>query len=781
MTTLLLCLILFIASTTLSLIFIPIIRHSALKRKLVDQPNERKVHKATDIPRLGGIGIFVSFTIVFGGALLFIQGFWHFLEGKLFFQLFLPATIIFGLGLIDDLKGLRGWYKFGIQTIVAIIAMYGGLLIEEISFPLLGTIQLQIWAYPVTWLWIVGITNAINIIDGLDGLAGGIVFFILLTLFGVLLVLNQPQYMYLLFIISMLGGSILGFLRYNFNPAKIFMGDAGSYFLGIMVAIIGIMAVQKSATTVALLTPIIALGFPIMDTVVAFIRRILSGKAPFSADNEHIHHRLLDRGYSQRKTVIILYIVTLALGLLAFGAAIIRNESIAFIVIAFVVLVIFSVHRLGYLASKEDRSKTPLQVIDLGRVMIFGFYLLMLSVSVSISIAEFSKIIILLGFIGLLFFKLIEKPSVIKDTLFWFITGLFLLQVISSLIHAALNQNYASQFQNYALYGSQFGLFLITALGWKYLLRPRLFRLLILSLSVMGIYMVIRRLLDVNIVEAWFFQLINVQVPKLAPLPHEYEYSLFQYLSVAVMGIYLSYSVTYRWFGKLPRFQIKLPWLGMVLIIYLGLVIYLVPGVLVSLLVVNGLLLILIMEFPRKIRRFALLYNLIGIASAGILLILVLLFQNSLHPIGDYIQLRIAAFTKAFEVMQGNILLGIGTDQFAFVDHLGVEHHHAHNNYLQIFVRSGIPGLILLLIIYGIALYRLIHLTRTSIRLGTRLLFLGMTGALGMHFVYGLFDFTLFDSSGGNIFWMLLGLTCAGTSIQYALDHEHAEKETASP
>lgn len=233
----------------------------------------------------------------------------------LFLGLSISGTIVFLLGLVDDLVGLRAVVKLVWQVIAASIAIYFGFHINILSNPFNGAINLlPLISIPLSLLWITGVTNAINLIDGLDGLAAGVCAISSGTLFFVALRTHEIGAALLLLALS---GAALGFLKYNFFPAKIFLGDSGSYFLGFILACASILGVFKTTLVVALIIPLLILGVPIFDTLFAIGRRVSNGKSPFDADNKHIHHMFLRAGFTQREAVLSIYI---ACFLLSIGA-----------------------------------------------------------------------------------------------------------------------------------------------------------------------------------------------------------------------------------------------------------------------------------------------------------------------------------------------------------------------------------------------------------------------------------------------------------------------------
>ncbi|QDP41603.1 glycosyltransferase family 4 protein [Radiobacillus deserti] len=293
-----------------SVILTPYIKKLAIKIGAVDKPDERKVHKGV-MPRLGGLAIIISF---FLGFIVFtpdIEKAWPILAGGL---------IITITGVLDDILQLSAKTKLLGQLMAAIVTVLGGIQIEFITVPFGDRVEFGYLAIPITIIWIVGITNAINLIDGLDGLAAGVSSIALLTISGMAIVMGNP---FVAFIGLLMLGSTLGFLIYNFYPAKLFMGDTGALFLGYMISVLSIMGLFKNVTLFSLMVPIIILGVPILDTSFAIIRRLIQRK-PFSApDKLHLHHCLIRLGYSHRQAVIVIY----ALSSLFSIAAIIFTRS----------------------------------------------------------------------------------------------------------------------------------------------------------------------------------------------------------------------------------------------------------------------------------------------------------------------------------------------------------------------------------------------------------------------------------------------------------------------
>ena len=289
----------FLLALILSNFLTPMAQKFGVKFNAMDVPNERKVH-LTPIPRTGGMAIFIVFmaTVIimrlYGGNLSLLVV----LDRDLLF-LFTGAVVTFGIGFFDDFRRQGPKIKFLFQIIGASLAFYGG---ARVGVVLWGVHLLDhlVVSYIITVFWFLLLINAINLVDGLDGLAGGIIFFASL----VMMILSLLKSDYLIgFYFSILAGSVLGFLRYNFNPATIFLGDGGSYFLGYAMATLSVIGLVKSQTGAALAIPLLALGVPLFDTILSPLRRFLRGKKMFSPDKGHIHHRLVRMGLTAKKAV----------------------------------------------------------------------------------------------------------------------------------------------------------------------------------------------------------------------------------------------------------------------------------------------------------------------------------------------------------------------------------------------------------------------------------------------------------------------------------------------
>lgn len=309
----------FVVATLGTYFLTPLVERIALKIGAVDHPvEERKVHKDAT-PRLGGLAIYISFMLALA-AMLLCQYFTRSIPYLTFTPqlkgILTGATIILIVGMIDDVRGLSPWTKLIGQFVAASMLIVFGTQIDFMGNPLGGLISLGFWSVPLTLLWVVGLTNAINFIDGLDGLASGVSGIAAISLFAFAWQTGQTEIA--TFSIA-LAGSTLGFLRHNFYPAQIFMGDSGSMFLGFMVGAITVAGVMKSIVAVALLIPIVIMGVPLLDVVSSVFRRVRKGKPAMQADKSHIHHKLLRKGFSHPQTVGIIYVWCIILSVTAFA------------------------------------------------------------------------------------------------------------------------------------------------------------------------------------------------------------------------------------------------------------------------------------------------------------------------------------------------------------------------------------------------------------------------------------------------------------------------------
>src|ERR1041384_2066857 len=291
------------------------IRNIANSRGWVYAPaSSRHIHTAL-IPRLGGIAIFIAFTAIAVTLIVFrgLTGAEHALSVRTVLYILAAGTLVFALGLYDDFRPVRPQVKFTVQALAAALLYFGGFGVFQLPL-LFGSRTFGWLALPLTILWVLWITNAFNLLDGVDGLAAGSALFSTFTVFVVSLVSGN------LLVSSLtlaLAGAILGFLRFNFNPATIFLGDCGSLFIGFVLSALALTGAQKTPTIVAVAIPVVSFGLPVLETVVSMLRRFLSGQPLFTADRGHIHHKLLERGFSQQQVVFILYAVSALCGLLS--------------------------------------------------------------------------------------------------------------------------------------------------------------------------------------------------------------------------------------------------------------------------------------------------------------------------------------------------------------------------------------------------------------------------------------------------------------------------------
>src|SRR5467141_520194 len=292
------------------------VRDYSIARGWTSTPSlDRHVH-TRPIPRLGGVAIFLTLwcMVLVAHWLPGHFGTNEFIFPHLTIKILGPATIIFLLGLADDLFGVNAYVKFAVEAGAAVLLFCNGFGISHLSLlaghPHLGWLV----GLPLTILWVLWITNAFNLIDGLDGLAAGSALFSTLVNCVVAILFHNEG---IIFLTLALAGAIVGFLRYNFNPASIFLGDCGSLLMGFLLGAVALAGSQKAPTVVAVAIPIVSLGLPILDVAVAVIRRFLSCKRIFDADREHIHHKLLGRGISHKQAVLVLYGVSACFGLLS--------------------------------------------------------------------------------------------------------------------------------------------------------------------------------------------------------------------------------------------------------------------------------------------------------------------------------------------------------------------------------------------------------------------------------------------------------------------------------
>jgi UDP-GlcNAc:undecaprenyl-phosphate/decaprenyl-phosphate GlcNAc-1-phosphate transferase len=347
----------------LALLLTPAVIRLARKVGALDQPNERKVHQ-NPIPRMGGVAIFGSFFLALTAATIITPDISPFVlsaESKGGLYLFLSLTLVLIIGIWDDIKQITPAKKFAGQLVAATIVYFAGFKMSAITNPLhFDILRLGYLDFPATIIWIIGITNAFNLIDGLDGLAPGVAFIVALTISSISFLKSDMTTAIMALILA---GSVLGFLRYNFHNARIFLGDSGSLFLGFSLAILSMQSSAKGATAFSIMVPMLTLGLPIMDTLLSMVRRLIRSMFPenikknsfgqklfsmFLPDRGHIHHQLVARGLSHRAVVIVLYIVSSAFGIGAFAVTVTNDISSSFIIIAIGIATFIGLRELRY-------------------------------------------------------------------------------------------------------------------------------------------------------------------------------------------------------------------------------------------------------------------------------------------------------------------------------------------------------------------------------------------------------------------------------------------------
>ncbi len=324
-----------ICSACIAFTMTPVARVIAFKIGAVDVPKDKRRMHRVAMPLMGGVAIYTAFVIT---TLAFCD---LAANAKEICGLLAGATFIVITGILDDKFNLKPILKLLMQIVAALIVAFCGVTVDNIGIFMSNgeMLSLGVLSIPITVIWIVGMTNAVNLIDGLDGLSCGVSAISALSiLISSFFMTDTPLFATLL--TAILAGSCIGFLPYNFNPAKIFMGDTGSMFLGFSLSVISILGVFKTTAVISYWVPFIAFAVPIFDTSFAFIRRILKGKSPFSADRGHIHHRLIDMGFNQRQSVTILYAISSIFGIAAILWAI-KKPVAGFVIIISAIIILF--------------------------------------------------------------------------------------------------------------------------------------------------------------------------------------------------------------------------------------------------------------------------------------------------------------------------------------------------------------------------------------------------------------------------------------------------------
>jgi len=345
----------FLGSLLLSFVLTRYVRDVATARGWVASPAlDRHLH-SRPLPRLGGIAIFLSFLTVFTFAIP-IAGFALGADSEFSYRtviaILLPGLVIFALGAFDDLSPLGPYTKFAVQASAAAMLYAGGLRIVSLPLVLGGYHFPWFLSLPLTIIWVLAITNAFNLIDGLDGLAAGSALFSTLVVFVVSLITRNNLVSAMAIALV---GATLGFLRFNFSPATIFLGDCGSLFVGFMLSALALQGAQKAPTTIAVAIPVVSFGLPILETTLSILRRFLSGRPVFTADREHIHHKLLQQGLSQRQVAITLYAVSAVFALLSLFLLWPTQRILGLVLAVVGCGVWIGVQRLGYLEFGELR------------------------------------------------------------------------------------------------------------------------------------------------------------------------------------------------------------------------------------------------------------------------------------------------------------------------------------------------------------------------------------------------------------------------------------------
>lgn len=331
----------------------PIVKKIAFSVGAIDVPKDARRMHSKPIARLGGLAIFSGFIIslMFGiiSTYLNIVG----IEpNRQLLALLVGVFIIVGIGIIDDIKQLGAKFKLVFQIAAAVaVVLISDTRITVLTNPLAndGYSQLNDYiSYPLTVMWIIGVTNAINLIDGLDGLAAGVSSISYLSLFFISVIGGDVE---AATITAILAGSTLGFLPYNFNPAKIFMGDTGSTFLGFTLAVVSIQSMMKSYAAISIGIPLLVLGLPLFDTISTIFRRLLNGKSIMQADRGHLHHRLIDMGLSHKQSVVVMYTASAALGL---SAIVLADKGVWSAIILIISVAIFVIAGARYMSEFED-------------------------------------------------------------------------------------------------------------------------------------------------------------------------------------------------------------------------------------------------------------------------------------------------------------------------------------------------------------------------------------------------------------------------------------------
>ena len=335
-----------------SLILVPIVKKIAIHINAMDEPNERKIHKVP-MPRLGGLAIFLAFLL---GYMLYGE------ISTQMLSILIGSFLLILVGIVDDINSVKARYKLIVQIVAAaIVVLYGELYFTNVSLLGFNIYFNEFWGSLTSIIFIVAITNAINLIDGLDGLAAGISSIYFLTIAIIAFILNRIGGLDVIISLIMLG-STLGFLFHNFPPAKIFMGDTGSLFLGFMISVIALLG-YKVTTFTSLIVPIIILAIPIFDTVFAIIRRLLKGQNIGVADKEHFHHQLLKMKYSPTKSILIIYVIDIAFAAVSIFYILGDNQIAIAIYVVLMILLLFVILKTDILFEHKKNANVTENVL----------------------------------------------------------------------------------------------------------------------------------------------------------------------------------------------------------------------------------------------------------------------------------------------------------------------------------------------------------------------------------------------------------------------------------
>ena len=337
-----------LVALTISFAATPIIKSFACKVGAIDVPGEaRRVHDHP-IPRLGGLAIFLGFllsVVLFADISRQVQG------------VLLGSIIIVAIGAVDDIVSLNAWVKLIGQIAAAVVAVMHGVVIEVVMNPNIFSesehLILGMLSIPITIIWIVIVTNSVNLIDGLDGLAVGISAIGSVTMLVIAIAVSEGN---VAVILAALAGACVGFMPYNLNPAKIFMGDTGALLLGYVLSTVSVMGMFKFYAIVSFIVPVLALALPVFDTTFAIVRRLLKGQSPMTPDRGHFHHLLIDMGYSQKQAVAILYAISAILGVGAVVLATTGELKVLILIIAIIIAAVvwFSIYKNKHIHSHQE-------------------------------------------------------------------------------------------------------------------------------------------------------------------------------------------------------------------------------------------------------------------------------------------------------------------------------------------------------------------------------------------------------------------------------------------